>query len=244
MALAATFDFNPDIAEMAEEAFELCGLEIRSGNDLRTVRRSLNYLSLEWQNKGLNLWTIEEKEITAATIVAGTHTYDIDVDTISILDAVLRTNDADTSLQSDIVITRISQTTYAQLPNKLTSGRPYQYWFNRIGVKDDTSSTDRPPTITFWPVPDESSKYTFVYWRMRRMSDVGISAANTMDLPDRFLPAMRMGLAYYIAMKKAPGRMSMLKEQYMELFEDAIGEDREKADFTIKPDLTAYRNGR
>lgn len=239
MTIATTTDFNPDLSEIFEEAFELCGLEIRTGNDLRTARRSLNYLMRMWSNEGINLWTVDEQTITAATIVANTATYDIDIDTIAILDAVIRTDAADTSLQADLVCNRISQTTYSQIPSKLQTGRPVQFYFDRIAIKDVTGS-DRSSTVTFWPVPDESSKYTFVYWRTRKIADTGPTISNTMEIPDRFHPALVYGLAYSIAIKKAPSRVSLLKLEYTELFQKAAEEDRQKEDFLITPDLTAY----
>jgi len=243
MTISTTSVFNPDIAEIAEEAFENCGLEMRTGNDMRTVRRSLNYLALEWQNKGINLWTIEEQTIASSVIAAGTPTYNIDIDTISILDAVIRTDDADVDLQNDIVINRMSSTTYSQLPGKLTTGRPVQYWFNRIGVRNVTSSTDRNSTVTFWPVPDTSNKYTFVYWRMRRIADFSGSAANTSDVPDRFIPALAAGLSWKIAIKRAPARTEYLKSIYDSVFLEATQEDREKEDFIIHPNLSGYGIG-
>jgi hypothetical protein len=240
MAIATTATFNPEIGDLIEEAFELCGQEVRSGNDLRTARRSINYLTLEWANEGLNLWTVEEQSIASSTIVAGTHTYDLPQDTISILDAVIRTDDADTSLQSDITIDRISWTTYSQIPSKLQTGRPVQYVHNRISVADVTTGVDRPSTVTFWPTPDTSSKYTFVYWRMRRIADAGASVGNTMEIPERFLPSFVYGLAYRLAVKVAPDRVSLLKSEYRELFKMASEEDRTKEDFRIVPDLTGY----
>jgi hypothetical protein len=240
MALSGSTDFNPDVSDLIEEAFELCGLEARTGNDIRSARRSLNYLMLEWQNKGINLWTVDEQTITSATIAAGTATYDIDVDTISILDAVIRTDAGDTSLQSDVVINRISETTYSQIPAKLQTGRPVQFYFDRIGVKDIAASTDRPATVTFWPVPDLSNKYTFVYWRMRRMQDTGTGALNTMEVPERFLPSLVYGLAAKLSFKKAIDRFQFLEGKYNELFKEAAEEDRSKEDFRIVPQLDMY----
>ena len=239
MAIATTTDYNPDVGDIIEEAFELAGIESRTGNDLRTARRSLNMLMLEWQNKGINLWTVDEQTITSATIVAGTATYDIDIDTLSILSAVIRTDAADTSLQADIVISPISSATYSQIPSKLQTGRPTLYYFNRIGIKDVTGS-DRASTVTLWPVPDASSTYTFVYWRMRRIADAGASIANTMEVPERFLPALQYGLAEKIAEKKNLPSMQRLSMKAVALFEEAAEEDRTKETLRIVPGLTAY----
>ncbi len=242
MAIADTRTFNPDIGDIAEEAFELAGTELRTGNDIRTARRSLNYLMLEWQNMGINLWRMDE--VTISAIVKGTATYDIDINTISILDAFLRTNTGSTTLQSDLIMTRISQPTYSQITNKLHQARPLQYFFQRIGVQDGSSGgSDVNATVTLWPVPDKSSTYELVYWRMKRISDTGASIGNTMQTPDRFLPAVAAGLAYKIAMKKPAlaGRVGMLKQSYDEILKNAFEEDREKASLLIVPDMSGYR---
>jgi len=124
---SGTSAFNLTLSEIVEEAFERCGKELRTGYDLRTARRSLNILTIEWANKGINLWTVEEGQIP---LVQGQISYPLPVDTIDLLDQVIRQN-AGTTNQTDINITRISETTYSTLPNKLTQGRPIQVWINR-----------------------------------------------------------------------------------------------------------------
>lgn len=251
MALSGTYSFNPDIGELAEEAFERAGLEFQTANDMRTVRRSLNYLTLEWQNKGINLWTIDQVTIPSSTIVQGTDTYDIDIDTLAILDAVVRT-DSGTSNQSDITIERISSSTYSRIPNKTTQGRPTQFWFQRVGIRDvdgtvtgDTvTPINRLSKITLWPVPDESNKYELIYWRTKRIADSNGTADTTMEVPALFLPALVAGLAYQIALKKpqAIQRVPLLKQIYEEVLEQAFEEGRTKEDMYIMPDLSAYTN--
>ena len=127
MTTAGTTAFNLDLNDLVEEAFERAGLELRTGYDLRTARRSLNLLTIEWANRGINLWTIEQGQIP---MVTGQASYPFPVDTIDLLDQVIRTNNG-TSNQIDINITRISESTYSTLPNKLTQGRPIQVWINR-----------------------------------------------------------------------------------------------------------------
>ena len=123
-----TTAFNPDLNEIFEEAFERCGLELRTGYDFRTVRRSLNFLITEWANRGINLWTIEQGSIN---LVQGQVTYDLPIDTVDLLEHVIRTNSGQISNQTDINISRISVSTYSTIPNKLTQGRPIQVWVNR-----------------------------------------------------------------------------------------------------------------
>jgi hypothetical protein len=239
MAIATTATFNPDIGDIIEEAFELCGKVVRSGSDMRTARRSINYLTLEWSNEGLNMWAMEEVTIASSLIVDGTASYDLPADTIAILDMHIRLNSG-ASTQIDYEIERISQNTYAKIPSKLTEGRPTQFMYNRDGVLDVTTGVDDQSTITLWPIPDETSKYTLVYWRIRRLADAGNSADNTMDIPDRFHPAFVYGLAYRLSVKIAPERTQMLGGEYRELFNKATEEDREKVDLRIVPDLTGY----
>jgi hypothetical protein len=119
--------FNLDVNDLIEEAFERCGKELRSGYDFKTARRSLNLLTIEWANRGLNLWTVEQGIITMAT---GQAMYPIPNDTIDLLDMVIRTNNG-TSNQVDINISRIAEPTYMSLPNKLAQGRPIQVYVNR-----------------------------------------------------------------------------------------------------------------
>lgn len=239
MAIATTATFNPDVGDIIEEAFELCGQEARSGSDMRTARRSINYLTLEWANEGLNMWTMEEVILPSSSVIDGTATYEVGDDTISILDMLVRTDHGDVDRQNDIILQRISQNTYQAMPNKLDEGRPVQFVYNRDGVLDVTTGVNESGAFTLWPVPNETGKYTIVYWRMRRIADAG-HAGNTMDIPDRFHPAFVYGLAYRLSVKIAPDRTSMLRAEYRDLFAKATEEDREKATFRAVPDLTGY----
>ena len=223
MATSGTTAFTLDLTEVVEEAFERAGAELRSGYDLRTARRSLNLLFADWANRGINLWTIEQGSVP---LVAGTATYTLPVDTVDLLDHMVRTNDGVTALQTDISITRISMPTYSSIPNKLTEGRPIQLYIERLNT----------PQFTVWPVPETGSSYTLVYWRLRRIQDAG-NGVNTMDMPFRFLPAMIAGLAYYLALKVPDGmaRLDVLKQQYDEVWQLASGEDRERAAVRFVP---------
>lgn len=136
---SGTSVFNLDLNELVEEAFERCGKELRSGYDLRTARRSLNLLTIEWANRGINLWTIEQGQILMNSYQA---IYPLPVDTIDLLDQVIRTNNGSQSNQIDININRISESTYSTIPNKNTNGRPIQVWINRqTGLSPATSAT-------------------------------------------------------------------------------------------------------
>ena len=215
MASSGTATFNMDFTEIAEEAWERAGREMRSGYDLRTARRSMNLMTIEWQNRGINMWTIEQG---SQAITAGTGQYTLPADTIDLLDHVIRSNAGNTSTQSDLTINRIGVSTYASIPNKLSTGRPIQVWIERLAAA---------PRINLWPVPE--SDYTFVYWRMRRIEDAG-SGVETADMNFRFLPCLVAGLAYHIAMKvpELADRITMLKATYEEQYTLVAGEDREK----------------
>jgi len=223
MATSGIATFNLDLTEIVEEAFERCGAELRTGYDLKTARRSLNLMFADWANRGINMWTFEQGSIT---MVPGTATYSLPVDTVDLMEHVIRTGAGNQATQADLTITRISISTYATLPNKLQQARPIQVLINRLEA----------PSITVWPVPDAVQPYTFVYWRLRRLQDAG-TGVNTMDVPFRFIPCMVAGLAYYLGMKIPGGieRLSMLKEQYDAAWAAATEEDREKAAIRLVP---------
>jgi hypothetical protein len=237
-----TTNFNPTLNDLIEEAFERCGLELRSGYDFRTARRSLNFMLTEWANRGINLWTIEQGQIT---LVQGQITYDLPVDTVDLLEHVIRTFPSSIANQTDININRISISTYSTIPNKLTQGRPIQVWVNRRSGQT-TDGEILYPQINVWPSPDqgtlESPYYYFVYWRLRRMYDAG-NGANVEDIPFRFQNALVAGLAYMLSVKlpDALQRVPMLKQQYDEAWEMAAGEDREKAPDRLVPRMITYR---
>lgn len=227
-----TTAFNLDLNELVEESFERCGHELRSGYDFRTARRSLNLLTIEWASRGINLWTIEQGSIT---LTPGTITYDLPVDTIDLLEHVIRTGS--NTNQQDISISRISVSTYSSIPNKNATGRPIQVWIQRKTGANDSTGTPVPPQIHVWPAPDNSQTYTFVYWRMRRIQDAG-DGLNGQDIPFRFLPCMVAGLAYYLSMKLPgvdPQRRLELKMDYEQQFDLAAQEDREKAPVRFVP---------
>lgn len=228
MTTSGTTAFNLDFTEIAEEAWERAGREMRSGYDLRTARRSMNLLTIEWQNRGINMWTIEQG---TQVLTPGTATYPLPADTIDLLDHVVRTGSGST--QADLAISRISVSTYATIPNKNVQGRPIQIYVQRL--RD-------APEVTVWPVPDTTQTYTLVYWRMRRIQDAG-AGVQTPDVQFRFLPCLVAGLAYYLAQKDPAlmDRIQMLKAAYDEQFDLAAGEDREKASIRFVPRMFRSR---
>jgi hypothetical protein len=222
MATSGTTDFNLDIADIFEEAYELAGVEMRSGYQMKTARRSLNMLMREWGNKGINFWTIRETEIA---IAPGVSSVILSGDTIDILDASWRVGTGQN--QNDRIMTRMSVVDWSQTANKNQPGSPTQFWVHRTA----------PAQVHIWPVPSEAG--SLVYYGLRSIQDVG-SYTNTMDIPPRFLPALTTGLAYYLSLKipEATERAVILKTEYDRQFQLASEEDRERAPFKLVPDLT------
>jgi len=236
---SGTSGFNLDLNNLVEEAFERCGSELRTGYDLRTARRSLNLLTIEWANRGINLWTIEQGEIP---MVQGQATYNLPVDTIDLLDHVVRTGTGQN--QTDIAISRISASTFLTIPNKNAQGRPIQVWIDRqSGAVNPAPTGVQYPTVNVWPTPDQDNFYTLVYFRLRRIQDAGDAGTNTPDIPFRFLPCMVAGLAYHLSLKipEAMPRIEMLKAAYEQEFQIAADEDREKAPIRLAPRMQFVR---
>lgn len=222
MAVSGSKNFELDVAEYVEEAFERCGLEVRTGYDLKTARRSLNLLLADWANRGLNQWTIKQRSLT---MVAGDGEYDLGADVIDVLSVVVRRSGTDYSLE------RLSRDQFLTIPNKTTQGRPNQFFLDR----------QLTPNLKIWPVPENSTDVV-LYDALTRMDDAD-DYTNTMDLPFRFYPCLAAGLAYYIALKRAPNRVQMLKAVYEEEFDRAATEDRDRSSFNVVPKYEYYRAG-
>lgn len=232
MTVSGTTLFNPELSEIIEEAYERAGIEIRTGYQFRTARRSLNYLLTSWANQGINLWTVTSGDIT---LVQGQGTYDLPSDCVDVIEHVIRQNPGSQYNQTDLIIPRIALPTYAAIPNKLTQGRPVQVYVNRQSPI---------PQINIWPTPNQSGYY-FHYWYLRRMDDAGQPGSTTQDIPFRFYEALTAGLAYYLAMKQAeldPNRIQMLKASYDEAMDLAKREDRDKSPVRFVP-LAGYLMG-
>ena len=220
MTVSGSRDFNLDVGEIIEEAYERCGLEVRTGYDARTARRSLNLMFADWANRGLNLWTVKQGTIT---LTAGQAQETLTDDVVDILEVTLRRNGTDYEVE------RISRGEYATLPNKTTQGRPSQFYFDR----------QIDPVINLWSVPENSTDQ-LIYYYVRRIEDAD-TLVNTTDMPFRFYPCMVAGLAYYIAMKRAPERIQLLKSVYEEEFQRAADEDEGRTPLKLQPSLSYLR---
>ena len=228
MATSGTTAFDLDLGDCVEEAFERAGVEVFSGYDLSTARRSLNLMLLDWHNRGIPMWTVEQG---TQALTASDGEYNMPTDTVDILDAVLRTGTG--TSQVDVAMTRMSFSEYASIPNKNSEGRPTRWYLQR-----NTTT----PVLTLWQVPDSAATYTFVYWRMRRMYEAGAGGAYNQDVPFRFLPALVSGLAYHIAVKKSKDndRIVGLKLVYEEDLRRAEQDDRDRSSWFIRPHVS-YR---
>jgi len=228
MDKSGTTSFTLDIRDIMEEAYDLCGLELRSGYSYRGAKRALNLVFLEWQNKGLNLWTIEQG---TTTMTAGTNSYTADSSALDIVDVFVRTDAGDTNKQFDQRLNRISRTEYNHQANKLVQAKPTQFY-----VDKDNDAVK----IVVWSVPDAADTYTLVYDYVKKIEDVGTIASNNADVPTRYLPCLTYALAYNIACKspEAQNRIPMIKQRYDELWRDVSDADREKAAVRFVPDLS------
>ena len=298
MTTSSSKDFELDVADYIEESFERCGLEVRTGYDLKTARRSLNILFADWANRGLNRWTISQESLnlasgiseyplgtltlsvassssfsvgetitggtssatasitsvpsstslaitvpsgtfssaetitggtsSASTTSSGTVNFSDITSSIDILSAVVRQNDG-TSNQTDTSITRVSRDTFLSISNKRSTSTPSQFYVDR----------QITPTLRLWPTPNSSS-LKLVFDRLTRIEDADADV-NTVDVPFRFYPCLTAGLAYYLAMKKAPDRVKLLKAVYEEEFERAAAEDRDRSSLSLTPSSTYYQ---
>jgi hypothetical protein len=186
MALSGSTNFEPNVAEFVEEAFERCGLELRTGYDLKTARRSINLMLAEWANRGLNQWTIEQ---ATQTVTEGTTDYSLNSNIIDILDVVLRRTVNQT--QTDISMNRVSRSEYINIPNKTTKARPSQFFLDKLST----------PTLKIWPAPENSTDI-LVFNKIVRMDDAD-KGTNTMDMPFRFFPLFCSRLSLLHITKKS-----------------------------------------
>ena len=220
MTTSGSRDFNLDVGEIIEEAYERCGIEVRTGYDAKTARRSLNLMFADWANRGINLWTVKEGTVT---LTQGQATETLATSVVDVLEVVLRRGGTDYEIE------RISRGEYVTLPNKTTQGRPSQYWLNK----------QIAPIINLWATPENSTDQ-LIYYYLQRIEDAD-ALVNTTDMPFRFYPCMVAGLAYYIAMKRTPERIQLLKAVYEEEFQRAADEDEDRVPLKLQPSIRYLR---
>ncbi|HAB26961.1 MAG TPA: hypothetical protein DCE27_03755 [Xanthomarina gelatinilytica] len=223
MATSGSRDFQPNVAEWIEEAYERCGLEMRTAYDARTARRSLNILFADWANRGLNQWTISN---VSQTLTEGTDSYSLNAYVVDVLDVVLRRTE--NSVTTDYQMNQIGRSEYWNIPNKATKARPTQYFLD----KQET------PKIYVWPAPENSTDIIKMN-QILRIEDADTSV-NDVQVPFRFYPCLVAGLAYYISQKRAPERMDALKAMYEDEFARALAQDESRASLMVKPNMRSY----
>ena len=220
MTVSGSTDFELDVADYVEEAFERCGLEVRTGYYLKTAKRSMNLMFADWANRGVNLWTVKSGTIN---MVSGQSEYTLTADVVDILEVVVRRDG------TDFQVDRISRSEYQNIPTKTTTGRPSQLYFNR----------QTAPKVNVWPAPENSTDVVRYYY-VQRIEDAD-AAVNDVDAPFRFLPCMVAGLAYYMAVKRAPDRVQLLKAIYEEEFQRAADEDEDRVALKLTPSISYMR---
>ena len=223
MATSGSRDFQPNVAEWIEEAYERCGLEMRTAYDARTARRSLNILFADWANRGLNQWTISN---VSQTLTEGTESYSLNAYVVDVLDVVLRRTK--NSVVTDYQMSQIGRSEYWNIPSKANKARPTQYFLD----KQET------PKIYVWPAPENSTDIIKMN-QILRIEDADTSV-NDVQVPFRFYPCLVAGLAYYLSQKRAPERMDSLKMMYEDEFARAMAQDESRASLMVKPNMRSY----
>ena len=221
MATSGTKTFSLDTGEVIEEAYELAGLEARTGYDAATARRSMNVMFADWSNRGINIWTIAEVSLT---LTESTASYTLNAYDIDILEAVLRRTI--NGIQTDYQLSRIGRQEYLNIPTKTTEARPTEFFVDR----------QTTPVLYLWPTPPNSTDI-FLSYRIQRIDDVGASAEDQ-EIPSRFIPPMVSGLDYYMSLKKNPERVPMLQQIYEQDLKRAQDEDRGRASLHLVPKAT------
>ena len=228
MASSGTYNFTLSVGESVLAAYERVKVRAPSirQEHMITARREVNLLLVEWANKQVNLFKVEQNSIP---MVSGTATYAIPAKTVMILDAVITTNPG-TAQATDLYVTPISRTEFVSLSNKLTPGRPTVYWFDRL----------INPVLYPWPVPDSSGPYAFTYWACVQMQDANLAGGETFDLPYLWLDAMVSGLAHRLSRVYAPDLEQLRKADAMEAWQIAAAQNTENVPLYLAPSLSTY----
>jgi len=225
MATSGSKTFSLSISDTIEEAYELAGIELRTGYDAETARRSLNIMFADWSNRGVNLWTIEQ---VITNLSSGTASYTLNSYDIDIVSAVIRQTDS-SSNSTDLSIERIGRSEYLSIPDKTSTGRPTQIFLDR----------QTTPVVKLWPTPDDTYTYKLIANTIQRIDDASASNEDP-EVPSRFIPCMASGLSYYLALKKNQEKAGILKQQYEQDFKLAADEDRNRASLNLVPSRSSY----
>lgn len=228
MTTSGTYTFNPSLGEIVLNAYARCGVRRTAlmQEHMQDARFETNLMLSSWANQGVNLW---EVDLVTVPLVQGQTTYAVDAKTVMILDAYIQYNGG-TASQFDRVIMPISRTEYAQTPNKNLQSPPTVFWFDRL----------INPTVTIWPVPDQTATYSLKYYRVTQIQDAELTDAQNVDIPYRWLDALCSGLAARVAAIYAPDRLQMLEAKADQAYTIAATQDTENVALYIMPGLSGY----
>jgi hypothetical protein len=235
MTTSGTYTFNPSLGEAVINAFSRCGIRRTSlvQEHLQDARFEMNLMLSEWSNRGVNLWKVDLQTIPlvqgVSTYYAATNSVQADsARTVMVLDAYIAQGSGQSAF--DRLLMPISRTEWAQTPNKNLQAPPTTFWFDRL----------INPTITVWPVPDQSSQYTLKFYRVIQVQDAELPNGQTMDIPYRWLDAAVSGLAARLAAIYAPDRLAMLATKAEQAYQIAATQDTENVPLYIMPGLSGY----
>jgi len=228
MATSGTYTFNPSLGELTLYAYNLAGLRNTSlmQEHMESARMATNLMLSRWANQGVNLWAVD---LITTALVAGQTTYDVDPNTVVILDAYVQIDNG-SSQPIDRVIMPVSRTEYASYPNKEQQGFTTVFWFDRL----------ISPTVTLWPVPDGYSAQTLKYYRVRQIQDANLQNAQNVEIPYLWLEAFAYGLASRVAQIWSPDKLQFLKPLADEAYQIAAAQNVETAQQYISPMISGY----
>tara|TARA_R100000544_G_scaffold17531_2_gene8376 strand:+ start:425 stop:1096 length:672 start_codon:yes stop_codon:yes gene_type:complete len=218
MATSGTRTFSLDVATAIEEAYELAGLEARTSYDAVTARRSLNIMFADWANRGIQMWEVVKVE---QALTKGDETYSLNSSDIDILDAYIQKTVGNTV--TDFSLSRIDRNEYVNIPVKATEARPTQFWLERLIT----------PVIHLYPAPENSTD-KLIYYSWQRIQDATASL-NDLDIPNRFMPCLVSGLAYYLCLKKNTQKLPVIQPLYEQNLENAIKYDEDRSSIHLVP---------
>lgn len=224
MSTSGTYTFNPSLGELTIYAYQLIGIRPTAllQEHMDAARTATNMMLTRWSNQGVNLWQVE---LVTVPLVAGTSTYSVDPSTVVMLDAYIEYG----TPPIDRIIMPVSRTEYASYPNKLQSGFPTVFWFDRL----------LSPTVTVWPVPD-GSQTSLKYYKVNRLQDANMNGTQEVDIPPIWLEALAYGLAQRLAVIWAPEKMAGMKAMADEAYQIAANQNVETASQYISPQISGY----
>jgi hypothetical protein len=228
MATSGTYTFNPSLGELTLYAYNLIGVRNTAvlQEHMEAARMATNMMLARWSNQGVNLWAVD---LITTPLVQGQATYNVDANTVMILDAYMEIDNGQ-SQPIDRIIMPVSRTEYASYPNKEQQGFTTTYWFDRL----------LSPTITLWPVPDGTSAQFLKYYRVRRLQDSNLQNGEQVEIPYLWLEAFAYGLALRLAQVWSPDKMAILKPMADESYQIAADQNTEYAQQYVSPQIAGY----